>query len=504
MAGIRRASTVLVALASVVAPIATSAGAGDPSAAAVTCPGGPWPLAAGTPVVASLPNVSGASCEFSYLPVAGRTHARIDLTDVQGDFDLYVKLGSRATIDWWSCRSRTPDLASESCSIYADEWMSILVRRASGSGSFTLKVTALDLPTCSAPGVSALANATPASASTMGSWGDRCYFSFEPVPGLDLVDVWASGAVALFVREGALPTRSVFDCAREVGSSLGPCTRRAGGPLYAMAVGHSSPTTFTLGAQGAWDCTLGPGPIPLEPGVPVTAASPRAMGGCLFALEASPSSDIATFSISSARPQVLRARSGVAPTPDAYDCWPVITTYARNACKVAASGETAYAKVWPGFDGTPFTIEATEAAVPTLVPGVPALGASSGLDESIYKLHVPDGAAFASVTLASNTTPTACPPQACPNAPRVGVSVSAGILPTLRRADCDASWGPAATCAFQTEIDAAPGELREPTRGVYSPVTERPLVASGKYFVTVFGLAPSQKQVEWALVAATG
>lgn len=480
----RTPASVLLLLLSLTTSIATGIGgmasAHDGPTATAAC-GGSVLLSDGVSVQGSL--AAGESCLFVFPRVAGKTHARIELASAGADLDLYVMIPNTPTLTQWHCRPYLRGAATETCTVYNDLGSSIMVTPYAGGGTFTITATSLDLPTCATTGIVPLSNGTAVTAEPLSSWGDRCFFSFEPSNEFDMLKFIVPGApgsgLALFVKRGALPTRQTYDCLIDAVYAAPSCGfANQGGIYYAMVIRTAGSAASTITAHHASNCPLGWGAIPIPKGGSISGVLPSNVGGCLFAFQSDASADIATFTVSGSSFVPLQARAGAPPNGTSWDCRLGSTTISVDTCKVASDGGVVYARVLPNFAPMSFTIAADDAILPTLLPGLPVMGEAPDRTETLYKMVVPEGAGHASVALAEDPRALRCYTSS-PCLSRVDLYVSARKVPSIMGGDCSPNGAQVRSCVFGSHPDDAIGPVTDPT----DRVRARPFPGPGKYFV---------------------
>lgn len=221
---------------------------------------------------ASLTNATGASCEFSFAPIAGTTSTKVVLPPTTpNDFDLYVKRGTPPTTSSYDCRPYLGGSSTETCSVANDaQTVFVMVRRFSGTGgSFTVTASGFTPPpTCSlGSGTTALTAATAVTASLTSDVGANCQFSFAPDATSDIVQVDLSGLASdfdLYVKVGSAPTTSSYDCRPYTGGTTAESCGviNTGATVFAMVRRFSGSGAFTITANNVVLPTL-------ENGVPL-------------------------------------------------------------------------------------------------------------------------------------------------------------------------------------------------------------------------------------------
>lgn len=204
-------------LKSTVRPLAGSCsggcGAGLVDAAAVVAAiGGGTPPGGGTPELQngdSVPGLSGSSGSWTYYKIAipsGATDLEVAISGGSGDADLYLRQGVEPTISAYECR---PYLSgnNETCTVASpttgDYYIGI--RGFTSYSSVTLTVNFTE---AGSGGGSTVSNISGSS----GSWN---HYTLEVPAGMSLLAVdisGGSGDADLYVRYGAQPTTSSYDC----------------------------------------------------------------------------------------------------------------------------------------------------------------------------------------------------------------------------------------------------------------------------------------------------
>lgn len=228
-----------------------------------SCPlgAGTTVLTEGVPVTSSLPAISGASCEFSFSAAAGADVARIVLSGLSSDFDLYTRLNAMPTTSLWNCRPYSGGTTVETCDtlVNAGDYVGIMVRRFLGSGGFTVTATSITIPTLengipvtgsSTTGSVSLfklvvpAGSTAANFLLVGpSTGTVCEVQGGVVP--------CSPDADLYVRVNNIPTTASFSCRPYPYGTVEACTFNSnlystlGGDPAGLGVNHIRPLTAT-------------------------------------------------------------------------------------------------------------------------------------------------------------------------------------------------------------------------------------------------------------------
>ncbi|HET6405381.1 MAG TPA: PPC domain-containing protein [Candidatus Thermoplasmatota archaeon] len=409
--------------------------------------GGSVALTLGSPLEGELTDAEGATCWFTVaLPGGGADAVRLALVPESGDFDLYVRKGSRPSLAASDCSSTaTGDALPEACAVALEAGTyHAAVRRKSGSGAFSVVATAV--PSCEqGVGVHALPNGSMVAMSLLDAPGAKCLFSFTPGhpladpfhPANDMMRLQlapATGNFDLYVRKNALPTTTTRDCASTLaGAAAESCELLVsdGATYYGMVRRASGSGAFHLLASTSSSCALGPGMHRLVDRIdPGAAFRNVTSAACYFRLDTSPSADLAQFDLavapgpsSSFVSATLSVAQGYVPSVAARDCggnatftnYPslglVLNSPAQCALPVAASAPW-YVRIAQG--ATLGTTTVTPALVgetffvPTLENGVPAQGSVRVGGTQYWKVIVPQDATMLSIETSGDPTGTAC------------------------------------------------------------------------------------------------
>ncbi|GAB1109071.1 MAG: S8 family peptidase [Shewanella algae] len=183
--------------------------AGDDGGCGNDCPSDDTPLDNGVGI--SVSGVQGSSNYFYIDVPAGAADLNIDLAGGSGDADLYVSQGSKPTLNSYQCRPYKSG-NNESCSFSSPaegRWYVMLQGYSAYSGA-TLTATHSAGGGC---GSDCLENGVPKS-NLSGSAGSEQHFTIQVPAGvsLNIVTSGGSGDADLYVRAGAAPSTSVYDC----------------------------------------------------------------------------------------------------------------------------------------------------------------------------------------------------------------------------------------------------------------------------------------------------
>ncbi|WP_447070354.1 S8 family peptidase [Shewanella algae] len=183
--------------------------AGDDGGCGNDCPSDDTPLNNGVGI--SVSGVQGSSNYFYIDVPAGAADLNIDLAGGSGDADLYVSQGSKPTLNSYQCRPYKSG-NNESCSFSSPaegRWYVMLQGYSAYSGA-TLTATHSAGGGC---GSDCLENGVPKS-NLSGSAGSEQHFTVQVPAGvsLNIATSGGSGDADLYVRAGAAPSTSVYDC----------------------------------------------------------------------------------------------------------------------------------------------------------------------------------------------------------------------------------------------------------------------------------------------------
>ncbi|MCE9778267.1 S8 family peptidase [Shewanella algae] len=183
--------------------------AGDDGGCGNDCPSDDTPLDNGVGI--SVSGVQGSSNYFYIDVPAGAADLNIDLAGGSGDADLYVGQGSKPTLNSYQCRPYKSG-NNESCSFSSPaegRWYVMLQGYSAYSGA-TLTATHNAGGGC---GSDCLENGVPKS-NLSGSAGSEQHFTIQVPAGvsLNIATSGGSGDADLYVRAGAAPSTSVYDC----------------------------------------------------------------------------------------------------------------------------------------------------------------------------------------------------------------------------------------------------------------------------------------------------
>ncbi|MBO2662569.1 S8 family peptidase [Shewanella algae] len=195
--------------------------AGDDGGCGNDCPSDDTPLDNGVGI--SVSGVQGSSNYFYIDVPAGAADLNIDLASGSGDADLYVSQGSKPTLNSYQCRPYKSG-NNESCSFSSPaegRWYVMLQGYSAYSGA-TLTATHNAGGGC---GSDCLENGVPKS-NLSGSAGSEQHFTIQVPAGvsLNIATSGGSGDADLYVRAGAAPSTSVYDCRPYKNGNIESCS----------------------------------------------------------------------------------------------------------------------------------------------------------------------------------------------------------------------------------------------------------------------------------------
>lgn len=203
-------------------------------------------LANGVPVT----GLSGAAGSTRYWTVnvpAGATNLSITTAGGTGDADLYVRFGSQPTTATYDCRPYQTGNA-ETCTFAAPQAGTYHVMLRGYSAFSGVSLTAAF--TASSGGGSVLHNGVPVSGLSGAASSTRTYTLNVPTGASNLQFALSGGTgdADLYVRRGAAPTTSVYDCRPYQTGNNETCSFAApqAGTWYVTVRGYSAYSGATL------------------------------------------------------------------------------------------------------------------------------------------------------------------------------------------------------------------------------------------------------------------
>jgi pseudolysin/vibriolysin len=224
----------------------------------VTCPGSGGGGGGGTTAlqngvaVTGQSAATGADLNYTVAVPAGATNLVISISGGSGDADLYTKFGSAPTSTSYDCRPyKTGN--SESCT-YATTSAGTYYVRVHGYAAFsnvTVKAT-WSTGGGGGGGGNVLQNGVPVTGLS-GAKNAKLYYTVQIPAGATNLAITTSGGTGdedLYVKFGATPTTSSYDCRPYVTGNSESCTvaSPSTGTYYIMLNGYSAFSGVTLKA----------------------------------------------------------------------------------------------------------------------------------------------------------------------------------------------------------------------------------------------------------------
>jgi hypothetical protein len=172
---------------------------------------------------------------------------KVTLTGTSGDADLYVKVGSAPTHSVYDCRPYQGG-SNESCDVTltSSSKIYILVNGyGTGSNPFHIKVTGAAAPP---PAVDLSSFKYD---DTVAKSGEKRYQTATLPAGKYTFTMTGSGDADLYVRTGAPPTTTSYECRPYTSGSNEICTvsLNAAAPIHVMVRGYAASSTYHLVAK---------------------------------------------------------------------------------------------------------------------------------------------------------------------------------------------------------------------------------------------------------------
>ncbi len=335
----------------------------------------------------------GWSCTYALDVPAGAGSLRFATSGGSGNGDLYVRYGAAPDTSTYDCRSAGGSTA-EAC-VFPEAQAGTYYVRVHGASAFSgVRLSGTYVPMgCHAD----LANGVPVNDLHVGANAWSCLYALQVPAGasnLQFVTSGGTGNASLYVRHGAAPDGSTFDCKSAGVTSSETCRipRARAGTYYARLFGAGAFSGVRLtGSYSASDCSRG-----LSNGVPTEGLRGSAgTWSCAYTLDVPEGAAELKFETEGlSAGAAVYVRHGAAPDSDTYDC--KSTGFApRETCRIPQSRAGRYYVRLYGdrdFSGTQLK--------GSYVPSIPL---SNGTPEenisgegwgwsSVYTLEVPAGA----------------------------------------------------------------------------------------------------------------
>ncbi len=230
-------------------------GSGGASAAVTSASGGA--LANGVAVTAS--GAKGSQTTYTLAVPAGATNLVFTTAGGSGDEDMYVRFGSAPTLSTYDCRPYVPGNA-ETCTISNVQAGTYYVMLNGWKAYSGVSLKGSYTAPSGGGGGTALTNGVAVTAS--GAQGSQTVYTLA-VPagatGLVFATSGGSGDEDLYVRFGAAPTLSTYDCRPYVSGNAETCTisNVQAGTYYVMLNGYQSYSGVSL--TGSYTAPTGGG-----------------------------------------------------------------------------------------------------------------------------------------------------------------------------------------------------------------------------------------------------
>jgi Bacterial pre-peptidase C-terminal domain len=211
---------------------------------------------------------TGTTLNYTFEVPAGATSLTFQISGGSGDADLYVRYGAAPTTSSYDCRPYVGG-NNETCAMTptAGTWY-VMVRAYASFSNVSLVAT---YTTGGGGGITSLEPAVPTGATNGGAGQTFLYSITVPPAASNLIFqmIGTVGDADLYVRYGAAPTTSAYDCRPYTGTSNETCAMPSatGGTWYVMVRGYAAFAGMRLLATYA---TAG-GNISVPPPVPAAA-----------------------------------------------------------------------------------------------------------------------------------------------------------------------------------------------------------------------------------------
>lgn len=152
----------------------------------------------------------GEYLRYSFEVEPGTTNLNILMSNVSGDPDLYVRYGSKPTLDEYDCRPYKGSGRDEVCNFSSPKTGTWYVMLHAYQDFYGVSLTA-EASTGDVGNATTLLN----EARLVATQGEYLHYSFEVAPGttnLNVLMINVSGDPDLYVRYGSKPTLDEYDC----------------------------------------------------------------------------------------------------------------------------------------------------------------------------------------------------------------------------------------------------------------------------------------------------
>jgi lysophospholipase L1-like esterase len=214
--------------------------------------------------------LSGASASETFFTLAvpeGATNLNVNTSGGNGDVDLYVKFGSAPTDTVYDCRPYNSG-NNESCDISNIQTgdYHVMLKGYSAYSALALTASYDELGTTPPASNTTVLENGVALTNLTGSSGQQLMFSFEVPAGaqdLNIAMSGGSGDADLYLRFGAEPTTSTYDCRPYKSGNNETCTvtNIQAGTYYLLMNGYSNFSGISLVENYNEVTTPPPGPV---------------------------------------------------------------------------------------------------------------------------------------------------------------------------------------------------------------------------------------------------
>ncbi|UTA46703.1 S8 family serine peptidase [Simiduia sp. 21SJ11W-1] len=193
---------------------------------------------------------TGSELNYTMEVPAGATNLTFDMAGGSGDADLYVRFGAAPTDSTYDCRPYKSGNA-ESCPIATAQAGTYYVRVKAYSSFANVSLTgSYTEPSTGGGSGAGSANATDLSGARR-SWS---HYTVEIPAGMSIMNVnmsGGSGDADLYVRYGAQPTSSAYDCRPYESGNTESCTQNspAAGTWYISIYGYRAYSGVDLNVE---------------------------------------------------------------------------------------------------------------------------------------------------------------------------------------------------------------------------------------------------------------
>ena len=214
--------------------------------------------------------LSGASASETFFTLAvpeGATNLNVNTSGGSGDVDLYVKFGSAPTDTVYDCRPYNSG-NNESCDISNIQTgdYHVMLKGYSAYSALALTASYDELGTTPPASNTTVLENGVALTNLTGSSGQQLMFSFEVPAGAQDLNIAMSGGTGdadLYLRFGAEPTTSTYDCRPYKSGNNETCTvtNIQAGTYYLLMNGYSNFSGISLVENYNEVTTPPPGPV---------------------------------------------------------------------------------------------------------------------------------------------------------------------------------------------------------------------------------------------------